>query len=184
MRKYLLPVLPYCVLIYYFFLTACTSGTPENYFDIAVLNCNTIHGFAGDGIRRELDDPTVRLVAGINQTEPMKRKEIVDQKIRLIEANLQKVRQMKPTDDTKQMLDASRILNEYVLDVYKNEYSKLASLYDTGASAEEIESLEQSIEKKYSFTYVELFENLIATAKPYAEKHHIQVNWDIQTSPL
>ena len=161
MKKYFLLVLPYCVLIHYFFLvTACTSGTPEKYFDIAVLNCNMIHGFAGDGIRRELDNPTVKLVAGTNQTEPMNRKEIVDQKIRFIEANLQKMRQLKPTDDTKQMLEASRALNEYVLGVYKNEYSNLANLYDSGASAEEIKSLEQSIEKKYSFTYLQLFENL------------------------
>lgn len=185
MRKCLLLLLAYYFLIYYFFLfTSCNTRTPENYFDIAVLNCNMMHGFADDGMQRELENPTVKLVEGTkDQTEPMKRKEIVESKIQFVETNLQKIKQLKPTEDTKDMLQASLALYEYVLPVYKNEYQQLAGLYDAGAPAEQIRSLQQSIDEKYYSGFVELFDKLTGAAKPYAEKHHIQVNWDVHTAP-
>ena len=185
MKKYLLLLLLYYLLIYYFLLfTSCNTRTPENYFDVAVLNCNMMHGFADDGMQRELESPTVKLVEGTkDQTAPMKRIEIVDAKIKFVETNLQKIKQLKPTDDTKDMLQASLALHAYVLPVYKTEYRQLAGLYDAGAPAGEIESLQQSIDEKYYPGFVELSDKLTAAAKPYAEKHHIQVNWDVHTSP-
>jgi hypothetical protein len=174
------PVLIFC----YSLFTSCNTATPENYFDIAVLNSNMITGFANEGLQRELDNPTVKLVEGTkDQTAPMKRKEIIDDKIHFIEPNLEKIKQLKQTDDTKDMLQASLALYEYVLPVYKNEYQQLARLYDEGAPREQIQSLEQSISNKYFPKFQELFNNLVAVGKTYAEKHNIKVNWDIHTSP-
>ena len=165
-------------------ITSCNTATPENYFDIAVLNCNMFHGFASSGLQRELESPSVKLVEGTkDQTVPMKRKEIIDSKIQYIEPNLEKIKHLKQTEDTKEMLQASVALHEYVLSGYKNEYQQLAKLYDDNAPGEQIQSLEQSIEKKYSQNFSELFDKLMAVAKPYAERHHIQVNWDVSTSP-
>ena len=168
----------------FIFCVACNTATPENYFDIAVLNTNMMHGFADEGLQRELDNPTVKLVEGsTNQTAPMKRQEVIDGKIKFIEPNFEKVKKLKETGDTKDMLQASRALYEYVLPVYRNEYRQLAKLYDDGAPGEQIRSLAQIIHDKYEPGFEKLYTRLIETAKPFASKHNIKVNWDINTSP-
>lgn len=170
--------------IAFFFLTGCTTSTPEDYFDIAVLNCNFIQGFAGAGLQRELDDPTVKLVEGTkNETVPMTRKEVIESKTQTIQANFEKIKQLKQTEETRAMLQSSIALYEYVLPVYKNEYQQLARLYDEAAPKEQIESMHQQIESKYYSNYEKLFNALTTVAKPYAAKNNIQVQWDVSTSP-
>jgi hypothetical protein len=136
--------LPSLFLISYWYcmLIACNTANPENYFDLAVLNCNMMMGFAGEGLQRELDQPSVKLAEGSkDQTVAMKRKEVIGNKIKFVENDLQKLQQLKETDDTKDMLQASLALYGYVLPVYKTEYVQLAKLYDEGASKEAIQAL-------------------------------------------
>lgn len=159
-------------------LPACNTATPENYFDRAVLNSNMLVGFANRGLERELEQPSVKMVDGdVNRTEPMKRKEIIDGKIQYMEEQLGKIKNLKITDDTKEMLESSIGLHEYVLPVYKNEYQQLAKLYDDGAPNEQTQSLTQLIHDKYYPRFDELYNKLIATGKVYAAKHNIKVNW-------
>jgi len=182
MKKFL-PLIT-IVVCFYELLTSCNTETPEDYFDIAVLSCNSMHGFASEGLQRELESPTVKMVDGNkDKVAPMKRKEIIDSKIESIEPNLEKVKQLKQTDQTKELLQASLALHEYVLPVYKNEYQQLAKLYDDGASKEQIAAFEQSIEQKYFSKFAELYDKLTAAGKSYAKKNNINVNWDIHTSP-
>lgn len=163
---------------------ACNTASPEKYFDIAVLNCNMMYGFAGDGMSRQLESPSVKMVNG-NKDEfaPMKRKEVIESRVRSIEPNLQKIRDLKTTGETKEMLEASEALYNYVLPVYKNEYYQLAALYDEGASQEEIQAYTQSISDKYYDGYVKHFTRLETAAKLFAEKHGINVNWGIKATP-
>ena len=113
----------------------------------------------------------------------MKRKEIIDNKTTSLETNFEKVKRLKQTDDTRERLEASVALYEYVLPVYKTEYQQLAKLYDEGAAREEIESLAASIETKYRTGFETLFDRLAAGGKPDAARHNIKVNWDVSTAP-
>jgi len=176
---FLSPILIFCGLF-----IACNTTTPENYFDITVLNCNMMRGFANDELQRELDNPTVKTIDGSkDQFAPVKRREIIESKIKYLEENMKKIKLLKETEDTKDILRASLALNEYVLPVYKSEYQQLAKLYDNGAAKEEIQSLSQAIHDKYYSKFGELFSKLVAAGKPYAEKNNIKVNWDISTTP-
>jgi hypothetical protein len=160
------------------FLSACNMATPENYFDRAVLNTNALVGFAGEGMQRELDQPSAKMVDGdVNHPVPMKRKEIVDNKIRFLEEDLKELKQLKETADTKEMLQTSISLYEYILPVYKNEYQQLAKLYDGIGGLEEIQIASQAIHDKYYSRFDELYKKLIAIGKSYAAKHNIKVNW-------
>jgi hypothetical protein len=164
----------YCSLLW----VGCNTASPEDYFARAVLNSNMLVGFANNGLERELDQPSVKMVDGdANRTEPMKRKEIIDGKIQYMEEQLGKIKNLKVTEDTKEMLDASISLHEHVLPVYKNEYQQLAKLYDESAPKEQIQSLTQSIHDKYYPRFDELYNKLIAVGKVYAAKHGIKVNW-------
>ena len=77
------------------FLVSCDTATPENYFDRTVLNCNLMHGFAGSGLRRELESPSVKLSeSGNGETILMKRKEVIDNVIISLETNFEKVKKL------------------------------------------------------------------------------------------
>jgi len=165
-------------------LLACNMATPENYFDRAVLSCNMMAGFANDQFHRELEQPSAKLKEGTkDQTEPMKRKEVIDNQIQFVEENYAKLKDLKETDDTKDILKTSVALYEYTLPVYKNEYTQLAKLYDDGAPAQQIETLTQSILDKYAAGFEERYNAVISAGKPFAARHHINVQWDIKTSP-
>ncbi|MEP6747009.1 MAG: hypothetical protein ABJB86_04755 [Bacteroidota bacterium] len=165
-------------------LIACNTTTPENYFDRAVLNCNMMMDFANDGMQREFEQPSVKLVEGTkDQTAPMKRKEIIDDKIKYLDESFSKIKALKETDDTRVMLKASVALYEYVLPVYKNEYVQVAKLYDDNAPKEQIETLSKTIRDKYSAGFLQRFDALTNAGKPYAERHSIKVNWGVKTSP-
>ena len=113
----------------------------------------------------------------------MKRNEVVDNDIASLETNFEKVKKLKKTDDTGDILQASVALYEYVLPVYKTEYQQLGKLYDEGAPREQIDSLAQSIETKYGPGFAKLFDRLTAAGKPYAARHGIKVDWGVSTEP-
>ena len=113
----------------------------------------------------------------------MARKEVIDSTIASLETNFDKVKELKETDDTRDILQASVALYEYVLPVYKTEYQQLAKLYDEGAPREQIDSVAQTIETKYGSGFAKLFDRLTAAGKPYAACHGIKVNWGVSTEP-
>ena len=165
-------------------LTSCEQPTPHDYFARAVLNCNLLHGFGGNGLQSELDSPSVKLTdAKTGASAPMKRKEVIDDKIASIEQSLAKVRKLKVTDDTKDIVQASIALHEFVLPAYKNEYQQLAKLYDDGAPRAQIEALASAMTTKYGPGFAALSERLTAVGNPFAERHDIKVKWDVSTSP-
>ncbi len=175
MRKYLaLPtIFFYCFLL----ITGCNTATPEKYFDLAVLNSNMLVGFANTGQLRELESPSVKLDEKSNQPVTMNRREVIEEKIKFVETNLEKIKGLKETADTKDILQASIALHEYILPVYKTEYGQLAKLYDERASKENIELKAREINEKYYSRFEELYNKLISTGKIYAERNSIKVNW-------
>lgn len=163
---------------------ACNSASPGEYFDIAILNCNMMQGFAGTGLQRELESPSVKMIDGNkDQFATMKRKEIINDKIQTLGTNQEKLKTMKETGDTRDILKTSAALYDYVLPVYKNEYSELARLYDENASKESIDQYAQAISDKYYTGYEKRLQKLTEAGKAFAGKNNIKVNWDVRTSP-
>jgi hypothetical protein len=75
------------------FLFSCNFTAPENYFDEAVLNVNLITPFGGQAVLNSFARPSVKLVPGTkDQTTPMTRREIVENQIQNVEANLSKIK--------------------------------------------------------------------------------------------
>lgn len=163
-----------------FVLSSCSTTGPEKYFDLAVLNCNTMVGFAGDGMLRQLEQPSARLVEGsATQTVSLRRREVINAKIRFVEKNLENLKSLKPTDETRLMLNKSIELNQYILSVYQNEYSQLALLYDEGADREDTYQLAQEIHDRHARKFAMLFAELAKLGKEYADRHGLKVNWKV-----
>ena len=165
MKKVILLLMP--ALCSGFFIS-CNTASPGDYFNTAILSVNMMHGFAGDGMHRQLESPSVKMVGNDpNKTEPMKRKEIVESKIQYIEESYEKLKALKETEDSKEVLQASNALYSLVLPVYKNEYIQLARLYDENAPAETIQSYSQSISDKYYPEFVKLHEKINSGRKSF-----------------
>ncbi len=164
-------------------LSSC-SEPPRTCFDRAVLNCNMFHDFASRGMDRQLESPTVKLTdAKTGATAPMTRKEVVDGKLAFIEQSFAKVQKLHQNDDNREMVQASLALYEFVLPVYRDDYQRLAKLYDEGAPKQAIAQLSATIAAKYGPQFAALSDRLTAAGKAYATRHDIKVMWDIRTSP-
>lgn len=160
------------------------SEAPRTCFDRAVLNCNMFHDFASRGMERQLESPSVKLTdAKTGASAPMTRKEVVDGKIAFIEQSLAKVRKLRQTDDNRDIVQASLALHEYVLPVYRDDYQRLAKLYDDGAPKDAIAQLSSSIATQHGPQFQALSDQLTAAGKAYASRHDIKVVWDVRTSP-
>ena len=164
-------------LYFLFVVTGCNTASPEKYFDVAVLNSNMLVGFSNGSDLREFESPSVKMSETGGQPIAMKRSEVVQSKIDFVEANLEKIKELKQTDDTKEMLQTSLALHEYILPVYKSEYQQLAKLYDEGAANESIQVQAKAIHDKYNPGFDDLYNKLINTGKSFAERHDIKVNW-------
>lgn len=152
--------------------TACNTATPENYFDRAVLNTNLINDFASDQATRMLTDYSA---ASENaKAQNMSAVKWNEMKVASVEKALKDVKGLKETDETREMLQTSVALFEYVLPVYKNEYVELAKLSDKG---EDITSKAQELNNKYGEQFETLLAKLSAIGKKYADDHGIKVNW-------
>ena len=178
MNKLLPPLIAISCLV-----SSCDTATPDQTFARAVLNLNTIHGFAGRAMEEQLKNPSVKLAANGKDTVTMTRKEVIDDKIAFAEDALGKVEKLKETDDSRDMLQASKAVYAFILPVLKTDYQELAGLYDSGKPQVEIDAKSGAIREKYAAGFQEKMDALVAAAKPYAERHNLKVQWDVRTSP-
>jgi hypothetical protein len=176
MKKYFRSFLLFicCTVLF----TACNTTTPERYFDIAVLNSNMFTGFADDGLLRQFESPSAKMAEN-GEAVAMKRAEVAEQNIQFTEEAFEKLKGLEETAETKEMLQTSVAMFEYVLPVYKNEYKQLAKLYDEGASKEKTAAFAKAIEEKYFTRFKAIYNKLISIGKAYAEKNNIKVNWNV-----
>jgi hypothetical protein len=169
--------LPLIVLFLCCFFAACNRPTPERAFDVAVLNSNMLIGFANGGMERDLESPSVKMGATKDEIIPMQRSEVIQSKLKFVEANYEKLKGFTQTDDTKDIIQQSLALHELILPVYRNEYTQLAKLYDSNAPKREIETLEKKIHDQYFLKFEAAYNQLINSGKLYAKEHKIEVRW-------
>lgn len=165
------------LLFFSLFITTCNTTSPQKTFEIAFLNSNMIVGFAGNRMSSELENPSVKLTDD-GKTVSMQRKDVIQSKIDFSEDVLKKLKSLKETDDSREMITASSDLYNFILPVYKNEYQQLAKLYDEQASKEAIESQTQAIRDKYYDDFEKRYNKLIALSKTFAQQHNITVHWN------
>jgi tetrahydromethanopterin S-methyltransferase subunit G len=174
MKKYTVAALFFSCLLF----TACNTATPEKYFDIAVLNSNMLNGFASEGQLRQMESPSAKMDEK-GQAVASKRLEELNQKIQFVEEEYKKVKDLKETEDAKDILQSSVALYDLVIPVYKTEYTQLATAYDNGVAKEQLQQQAKAINEKYFAQYQSLYNKLIAAGKLYATKHNIKVNWAV-----
>lgn len=154
-------------------ITACnlTVNTPEEYFDQAALNANDISRFGTyyfDGYQEYLKNASGP--GKITNCE-----EYLKNSIARAEKNLEKVKKLQPTPETKPMLDASILLYNYVLASYKEAHLKIAKMIDQHEPEENINKALTELDTKPYDSFIEKYNKLWKLADVYAKDNNIAV---------
>ena len=87
-----------------------------------MLNVNPITPFGGQAAFNSLPQPSVKLVPGTtDQTAPMACREIVINQMQSVEANLGKLKVLPDSEETREMVQISIRLHEFVLRAYTSQ---------------------------------------------------------------
>lgn len=183
-------------------LQSCNTTTPENYFAETTLNTNSVESFSslyknylsggldgktvlpngkvldsGSGMLIvEPDGKTTRQATSyVEYVEKVKVKEISDA--------IAKVKELKSTDETKEMINLSLDYLTEAEKLYKTELVNIAKMIDAKAPKEEIEKFAQSLDEKYQPILDAKKQKLFAVAIPYAEKNGLRVSTGSMNSP-
>lgn len=146
------------------FLQSC-SEPADKFFGVAVLNTNTISDFGTPSLAKQL-----------NGDEAVS---VVENKVLYMEKVLKDLNALSANNDSRAEIKKQSIaLYEFVIPVYKNEYTAYAKLSDTKAPQEQKDELLKSIEQKYNAEFEKKYTSLLSIGKAFAEDNNLNVNWN------
>lgn len=146
-------------------------NTPEEYSNQAALNTNEITCFGTyyfEGYQEYL-----KKVSGPGKVTNCE--EYLKNSIARAEKNLEKVKKLQPTPETKPMLDASAILYNYVLTSYKEAHLKIAKMIDKHEPEKNINEALTELDTKPYDAFIEKYNKLWKLADIYAKDNNIAV---------
>ncbi len=169
--KHFVVVLSACLLL------GCNFATPENYFDKAVLNANSISRFGGVEIAEWLKSKPEIYDQQKKQMVASSYVDFFKFKMSYAEKALSDIAELKETAETKPMLDASKQLFSFVLEQERLGYLNIAQMKDAHmadtAIGQAIAKFDEQNEQAFSTKY----DALMQSGKAFADKNHIQVTF-------
>lgn len=176
-------ITPYCAfaLFVVFALSIQSCSEPaDKFFDTAVLNTNTINDFATPILAKHINDETVEYPdIPSSKKQGDEATKMVQNNILYMEKSLKDIKALSAgSDDRKTIKEQSVALYEFVIPVYKNEYTNYAKLCDNKASQAEKDALIQSIDQKYRLKFETLYSALLNTGKDFAKANKLNVDWN------
>lgn len=160
-----------------FLLSSCTMTSPERYFDIAVLNSNTISQFGGKEIYDWLRTQPQTYDEKSKQMVTSSYVDYVKFKFSYAEKALRDIEALTVTEDTKPMIEASRDLFSYAVDKERSGYVSIAAMKDHHASDEEIKAAAIDFNKQFQAEFGQKYDKMIEIGKAYAGKHNIKADF-------
>lgn len=155
------------------------ENTPEEYFDRSALNTNLFMEFGSKDFKTMEQNKNANQLIAFDEkgTFPAKSYEdhILRFKVAYLNQSIEKIKDLKPTDETKPMIDASLDLFNFVKKTYENDYVKIARLMDKKEPKETVEKAIADMEVKVFPVFEAKYKKLWDLALPYAKEHGIQV---------
>jgi len=160
------------------FAQSC-SEPADKFFDVTVLNTNTITDFGTPILAKHINDETTEFPdIPSSKKKGDEASTMIKNNIMYMEKSLKDIKALSANDDERKTIKAQSIaLYELVIPVYKNEYTAYAKLCDSKAPQEQKDEIVKSIEQKYTAKFESSYGALLASGKAFAAKHNIQVNW-------
>ncbi|MFV0564870.1 MAG: hypothetical protein ACK5NB_03450 [Flavobacteriaceae bacterium] len=160
-------------------LVACQGNTPNQVIDRAVLNANLLYVNYGKTYFEQLENlkrfDQLKYYEN-NQTHPATYTQYLEKvTIPDIQGKIDKVKKLSVNNDNKKLIEASLHLFESCMDYYKNDYPEITKLYDQEQPKAVIETAISSFEEATLDEFYQLNDALNQEAKPYAEKHGVDL---------
>jgi len=159
--------------------TSCNNVSPEQTFDLAVLNSNLLSRFGSKEISTKLQSEAQVYDESQKKMIPSSYQEAFKYDISNLEIQLKKISEITEDDDNKEMLQASKDLFSYVITKQKEGYLPIAKMKDEKASPEQIEKAIADFDASTQTEADAKFNKLMAAGKAYAEKHNIDAKFGI-----
>lgn len=158
-------------------LQSCTE-TADKFFGIAVLNTNFISRFATPSMAKEINGQTIEY-PDIPSSKKKGDEAVtsVNYQILYIEKCLKDIKALSASGERKVIQDQAIALYEFVLPVYKNEYTAYAKLCDAKGPQEQKDKLIKAIEEKYNTEFEKKYSILLENGKAFAEENNLNVKW-------
>ncbi|KAA2242942.1 hypothetical protein F0L74_10480 [Chitinophaga agrisoli] len=158
-------------------LSACNMTTPEEYFDRTVLNANLISHFGGKEIYDMLQGDPQSYDEKSKKMVPSSYVDQVKWRIGSTEKAYKDILEMKETEETKAMLEASKDLFSFAVDKEKNGYLSIAAMKDAHAPDDSIKQAVSNFDQQYQDTFGQKYDKLMELGKAYADKNHLKVGF-------
>lgn len=168
------------ILIAAFAISVQSCAEPaDKFFATAILNTNTISDFGTPILAKHINDETVEFPdipsSKKNGDEAGK---LISNNILYMEKSLNDIKALSATShDRKAIKEKSIALYEFVIPVYKNEYTNYAKLCDSKADQAQKDALANSIEQKYAAKFEKMYIDLMETGKAFADENKLNVDW-------
>lgn len=176
MARYSAPAL---VAVFAISLQSCAEPA-DKFFATAVLNTNTISDFATPILAKHISDETLEFPdIPSSKKKGDEAVKFVQNNIMYMEKSLKDIKALNAnSDDRKAIKEKSVALYEFVLPVYKNEYTNYAKLCDSKADDSQKEAVAIAIEQKYGATFEKMYTDLMENGKIFATENNLNVNWN------
>lgn len=166
------------VAIFAFSAQSC-SEPADKFFATAILNTNTISDFATPTLAKHINDETTEFPdIPSSKKKGDEAGKLIQNNILYMEKSLNDIKALNAnSDDRKAIKEKSIALYEFVIPVYKNEYTDYAKLCDSKADQTKKDDLASTIEQKYAPTFEKMYTDLMETGKAFAAENKLNVDW-------
>lgn len=171
----------FSLLLFVILLQSCSVDTPESYFGKAVLNVNQYIDLGSKDFQRMVETQSVNsLYVQVDGEFIMSdnfEKHIKTYKIFTLDADIEKVKSLKVTEDTKEMISASLDVLNFVKSKYETDYIEIAKLLDQKAEKTVINTAIRKFEEENLEKFIAKIDALHKLAIPYAKANGIEVSF-------
>lgn len=167
-------------LLIIFSLSAQSCAEPaERFFGTAILNTNSISDFATPTLAKHINDETTEFPdIPSSKKKGDEAGKLVQNNIMYMEKSLSDIKSMNANSEERKVIKEKSIaLYEFVIPVYKNEYTNYAKLCDTKADQAKKDELANAIEQKYGAKFEQMYTDLMETGKVFAAENKLDVSW-------
>ncbi len=160
---------------------ACNLHTPENYFGRTTLNTNRYHNLGARDFAEMKSSKKANMLYGSFDEGEFKTTDSYETHIRgmkmtFLDEDIKKIKELKVTSETEDLIKTSLEVFELVQSIYENDYIKIAKLMDDKASSEDLDAAMKKLERSVNQYYVKR-EALLGIAIPYAKQNKIDVRF-------
>ncbi|UIR55074.1 hypothetical protein LZQ00_12370 [Sphingobacterium sp. SRCM116780] len=162
-------------------VTSCSLGEKsysEEVFQKVKLNSNKIpNGFKQhfNEIRGQLKAGSLKIVTQENEVKNVNASEYVQNHyVHMFDKDIEDVKGIKPDDETAPILKVSLEMFQYVDEIYKTDFPRIAKMIDDGKSDEEINAAIEELDEIKGPIVDEKFNKVHDLIMPYADKHGVE----------